>query len=76
MQYEVGQRIDIYKVMSNTPYKSNQFTIGTFRPAIGYNSKSCVEVLVNNKTKNYDKLALLIPRECRKVGTMIITKLK
>lgn len=75
-KYEVGQRIDIYKVMPTQPYYGNDVIPGTFRA--GFTDKRSPKLIhvIRNLSGNTKTLGLFQGDSCRKVGTMIITKLK
>lgn len=72
MHYEVGQKIDIYKVLDHGGYSQGAFIPGTYRHK--YQKPGYVNPTLLGK---HGVLRGMIENsECRKVGTMIITKLK
>jgi hypothetical protein len=72
---KVGQRIDIYKVLTDGCYTLPVIKIGGFRPAIYYSLSGSPFLLADAYYLNAGVI-MIPPNECRKVGTMIVTKLK
>lgn len=77
MKLEIGQRIDIYKVLDSSS-QPNGFKNGTLRPHVGIDGNNIVGLLsqsgidlsmVHTPFNSYKK-------ECKKVGKMVIKSLK
>lgn len=73
-ELKVGQRIDVYKVLTDGSYTGGAFTPGTWR--VGYPlSPSFTEVIVDKKHGS-KTLAMEYHNEVKKVGTLIIKTIK
>lgn len=75
MKLEIGQRIDIYKVVTDGHYDYNEMEPGTFRPAIS-NIRNNIVRLLSNSCIHKRGLGMFVGQEAVKVGTMIIKSIK
>lgn len=78
MKLEIGQRIDVYKIIKDGGFKSLVFKIGSIRPEVIKTPFESTFKRLMTERKNFveNYLSMKEGTECVKVGTMIITKLK
>ena len=69
---KVGQRIEIYKVLTDGRYPEKEFIPGTLRPGKVY-AGAIIEVLPNSCFK---PISMFLDTEVELVGAMWVTKLK
>lgn len=77
MKLEVGQRIELFQILTHGGYRESVFTIGSYRPGV-INAGNTANVLDNEGSFT---TMVIIPffaykREARRIGAMIIKSLK